>query len=257
MPLTREFMKNGDSPESAFGGTQFNTTRWSVVLLAGESRSEQSREALETLCRTYWTPLYAFIRRQGHTEEDARDLTQKFFALLLERKDLNAMDPLKGKFRTFLLTALSHFLSNERDHARAAKRGGGKELIPLNELETERGFEAAPTPELSPDRVFDQRWAMMILQRALENLRTEQIQAGRVEHFEELRNYLTDDPEEGEYATIASRIGITTQALAVRVHRLRQRFRELVRAQVAQTVVSPLDLEQEMRHLFEALSDSL
>ncbi len=251
-------MKNGDSSGAVpFGGGQFNTTHWSVVLLAGESRSAQSREALETLCRTYWTPLYAFIRRQGHSEEDARDLTQKFFAFLLEREDLSTMDPLKGKFRTFLLTALTHFLSNERDYARAAKRGGGRELIPLHELESEQGLGAAPSPQLAPDRVFDQRWAMMILQRALEELRTEQGQARKVEQFDQLRNYLTDDPEEGEYAGLAERWGITTQALAVRVHRLRQRFRELVRAQVAQTVASPLDLEQEMRHLFEALSDSL
>lgn len=249
-------MKNPESLETAsIGGGQFNTTHWSVVLLAGESRSAQSREALETLCRTYWSPLYAFTRRQGHSEEDARDLTQKFLAFLLERDDIAAIDPHKGKFRTFLLTALTHFLSNERDYARAAKRGGGRQLIPLEELESERGFVAAP-PQLSPDRVFDQRWAMTIVERALEHLRTEQVQAGKGEQFEQFRNYLTQDPDEGEYAAVATRLGITSQSLAVRVHRMRQRFRELVRAEVAQTVASPLELEQEMRHLFEALSDS-
>jgi RNA polymerase sigma factor (sigma-70 family) len=250
-------MKERESFETQrFGGGQFNTTHWSVVLLAGESHDSHSREALETLCRTYWRPLYVFIRRQGHSEEDARDLTQKFFAVLLERNDLGAMDPHKGKFRTFLLTALTHFLSNERDYARAAKRGGGRELIPLDELESERGAPAAPAPQLSPDRLFDQRWAMTILERALEQLRLEQSQAGKAEQFDQLRGYLTDDPDEGEYAAVATRLGINSQALAVRVHRMRHRFRELVRAEVAQTVASPLELEQEMRHLFEALSDS-
>jgi DNA-directed RNA polymerase specialized sigma24 family protein len=185
-------MKESESFETQpFGGGQFNTTHWSVVLLAGESHSSLSREALETLCKTYWRPLYVFIRRQGHSEDDARDLTQEFFAVLLERNDLGAIDPHKGKFRTFLLTALSHFLSNERDYARAAKRGGGRELISLDELESERGSLAAPAPELSPDRLFDHRWAITILERALNHLRLEQLQAGKGEQFDELRGYLS------------------------------------------------------------------
>lgn len=239
-----------------FSGERFNTTHWSVVLLAGKTQSLQSREALETLCRTYWCPLYAFIRRRGHREEDARDLTQKFFASLLERNNLRRLDAQKGKFRSFLLTALTHFLANEFDYATAAKRGGGCEILALDELEAERSYLTPSSPELSPDRLFDQRWALAILGQALTRLEAEQVQAGKGNQFELLKGYLTDDPGEGEYASVAKRLGITSQALAVRVHRLRQRFRQLVRAEVGQTVSSPFALEEEMRHLFEALSDS-
>lgn len=239
----------------AYSG-QFNTTHWSVVLLAGEAQSPESRDALETLCRTYWRPLYAFVRRKGHSEEDARDLTQKFFAFILERNDLGSVDARKGKFRTFLLTSLAHFLSNERDYAGAAKRGGGRELIPIEELEAEGGYPVPAAPQLSPDRLFDQRWAVTILERALAQLEKEQLQAGKAASFEVLKSYLTEDPEPGEYASTATRLDITPQALAVRVHRLRQRFRELVRAEVAQTVTSPFELDQEMQHLFQALSDT-
>ena len=231
----------------------FNTTHWSVVLLAGQSQSPQSDEALEKLCRMYWPPLYVFIRRRGYAEEDARDLTQEFFRLLLQRHDFGAVDPGKGKFRTFLLTSLSHFLSNQRDLAKALKRGGGQNLISLDELDAERAHVELSSG-LSPDKLFDVHWAMTVLEHALAQLQQELAAAGRDTQFTELKPYLTDDPDEGDYSAAATRLGVPRQTVAVLVHRLRRRYRELVRTEVAQTVSSPLELEQEMRHLFEALA---
>jgi RNA polymerase sigma factor (sigma-70 family) len=233
---------------------QFNTTHWSVVLLAGKQVSPQSAEALEKLCQTYWPPLYSFIRRQGYRPEDAQDLTQAFFTRLLERHDLDAVDPCKGKFRTFLLTSLTHFLSNERDHANAAKRGGGKAILSLDELRSEQSYQADPASDLSPDKLFDLRWAMTVLEQALTGLRREMEAAGKGGQFEQLKSFLTDEPAEGEYGTVAERLGTSRETLAVTVHRMRRRYQELVRAEVAQTVTNPLDLDAEMQHLFEALS---
>jgi RNA polymerase sigma-70 factor (ECF subfamily) len=225
------------------------------VLLAGQNQSAQGAEALEKLCRTYWPPLYAFIRRQGYCPEDAQDLTQKFFASLLERNDFGTVDPRKGKFRTFLLTALTHFLSNERDHAQAAKRGGGQQVISLNALESERWYLAEPTVSVSPDKLFDLRWARTVLEEGLRHLQAEIAAEGKSRQFAELKSYLTDEPGEGEYAAAAARLGMTSQAVAVVVHRLRHRYRELVRDEVAQTLASPLDVEEEMRHLYQALTE--
>ena len=231
----------------------FNTTHWSVVLLAGQGQSPESAEALEKLCRIYWPPMYAFIRSRGHRQEDAQDLTQEFFRLLLERHDFDAVDPRKGKFRTFLLSALSHFLSNQRDRTTALKRGGGKPLISLDELQAE-SCRVEPASGLSPDKLFDVRWATTVLERALIELEQELTAAGRAGQLGELRHFLTDDPDDGDYASAAARLGIPRQTVAVLVHRLRRRYRELVRAEVAQTVSNPLELEQEMRHLFQALT---
>jgi RNA polymerase sigma-70 factor (ECF subfamily) len=241
-----------DAPR--FSPRQFNTTHWSVVLLAGSELSPQSAEALEKLCQTYWPPLYSFIRRQGHSQEDAQDLTQKFFARILEKRDLEAVDPRKGKFRTFLLTALTHFLANERDYAKAAKRGGGKTVVSLDELRSEQAYRAEPVSELSPDKLFDRRWAMTVLDQALTALKRELEEAGKGSHFEQLKPFLTEEPAEGHYAAIGERLGASRETVAVTVHRLRRRYHELVRAEVAQTVASPRELEDELRHLFAALS---
>jgi RNA polymerase sigma factor (sigma-70 family) len=236
------------------GNGWFNTTHWSVVLLAGKEQTPQGEAALEHLCRTYWHPLYVFIRRQGYNPEDAQDLTQQFFARLLERNDFGEVDPHKGRFRTFLLTSLTHFLSNERDRVQAAKRGGGRKIISLDEIQAGEFYRFEPASELSPDKLFDQRWAMVVLEQALHRLREELAAGGKAAQFEELKPYLTEEPGEGEYAKVAARVGQTPQAVAVTVYRLRQRYRELVRAEVAQTVSSPLELEREMRHLLEALN---
>jgi DNA-directed RNA polymerase specialized sigma24 family protein len=240
--------------ESAHAG-QFNTTHWSVVLLAGKTESAQSAEALEKLCRTYWPPLYSFIRRRGYRPEDAQDLTQKFFALLLQRRDFGTADPRKGKFRTFLLTALTHFLANERDWAEAAKRGGGKAVISLNALESEQGYLAETPMNDSPDKSFDARWAATVLDKAFGDLQSEMQKGGKTKFFEQTKIYLTNEPGAGDYAASAARLQMTSQALAVAIHRLRQRYRELVRAEVAQTVTTALEVEEEMRHLYRALTE--
>ena len=242
------------SGATAATGRRFDTTHWSVITLAGDARSPQSAAALEKLCRTYWPPLYAFIRRQGHTEEDAQDLTQEFFARLLERNEFESVDPRKGKFRTFLLAALTHFLSNQRDRDRAAKRGGGQKIISLDEIKSEQLRHLEPASDLSPDKLFDARWAMTVLEQALTELRCELSANGKSAHFDELKGFLTADPGNRDYSVAATRLGATPQSVAVTVYRLRQRYRELVRAEVAHTVCSPLEVDEEMRHLLEALS---
>ncbi len=238
----------------AIGKPVFATTHWSVVLQAGESHSAQGSVALEKLCRTYWYPLYAFILRQGRTEADAKDLTQQFFARLLERNDFQAVDARKGKFRTFLLASLTHFLSNQRDYMQAAKRGGGRTMISLDSITEEQWHRLEPATDLSPDKLFDQRWAMTLLEQAVSQLREEMVAASKAEQFEQVKTFLTNEPQEGEYAAVAERLGSTSQSVAVAVHRLRQRYRDLVRVEVAHTVSSPLEVEEEMRHLFAALN---
>jgi len=222
--------------------------------MAGSSQSPQSRAALERLCRAYWTPLHAFICRQGYTETDAQDLTQEFFARLLARNDFETVDPRKGKFRTFLLASLTNFLSNQRDRARAAKRGGGQKILSLDEIQANEWREMEPASDMSPDKLFDVRWATAVLEQALGALRQEMIDEGRGAQFEALKAYLTEEPGEGEYAAVAARWEMTRQGVAVTVYRLRQRYRELVREEVAQTVSTPAEAEEEMRHLLEALS---
>jgi RNA polymerase sigma-70 factor (ECF subfamily) len=234
-------------------GRSFNTTRWNVVSLAGDTPSPQSAVALEKLCLTYWPPLYAFIRRKGYVEEDARDLTQEFFARLLERNEFRFVDASKGKFRTFLLSALMHFLSNQRDRAQAAKRGGGQLIISLEEIKTEQWRHLEPASNLTPDKLFDQRWAMTVLDQALKSLSQEMADEGRAAQFDKLKPFLTDDAADGEYETIAAELGAKAKSVAVMVFRLRQRYRELVRAEVAQTLCNPMDLDEEMGHLRRAL----
>src|SRR5438046_1553416 len=204
-------MNEPEHPGSVFATpSQFNTTHWSVVLLAGKAQSPLSSAALEKLCRTYWHPLYAFARRKGCAEEDAKDLTQQFFARLLERNDFASVDPHKGKFRTFLLTSFTHFLCNENDRARAAKRGGGQTMFSLDAMRSDQLEDFAAHAELAPDRVFDLRWAMTVMEQALARLRNELAAAGKGEQFEHLKKFLTEDPGDGEYASVAQRLGMPT-----------------------------------------------
>jgi RNA polymerase sigma factor (sigma-70 family) len=238
-------------PESA---GQFSTTRWSVVLLAGREMSPESEAALEKLCRAYWRPVCAFARRKGWQEEDAKDLTQQFFASLLERKDFSGLDPRKGKFRTFLLSAFTHFLANEYDRATAQKRGGGRMILSLDQFLPDELGRVSPATDVPPDTLYDVRWAQTILQAALRQLKEEMSQADKQRQFDELKHFLTANAAPGEYAAVAQRLGVEASAAPVMVHRLRQRYRELVRAEVAQTVSSPLELEEEMRYLFAVLN---
>jgi DNA-directed RNA polymerase specialized sigma24 family protein len=248
-------MHNPEADNQAGGGNgQFNTTHWSVVLLAGQQPSAQSAAALESLCRAYWQPVYVFARRKGCKEEDAKDLTQHFFYNLLERNDFSGLDPRKGKFRTFLLTAFTHFLANEYDRANAHKRGGGKIIVSLDELPNEESGLMDLAAEPSAVKMFDLRWARSVVKQALESLKQEMGVSGKQGQFDALKIFLTVEAAEGDYAKAAQQLGVADASVAVLVHRMRQRYRQLVRAQVAQTITSPAELEEEMRHLFEVLN---
>ena len=232
---------------------KFLPTRWSVVLAAG-GKSTAARSALETLCQTYWLPIYAFVRREGHNPEDAQDLTQAFFARLLEKKDLEAVHPSKGRFRSYLLASLKHFLANEWDKARAQKRGGGERLISIDTLEAEGKHNAELADSLSAEKLFDRRWALTLLERVLARLREEHLANGKAEQFHELKSTLTGERAEISYAEMAQRLGMSEGAVKTAVHRLRQRYRELIRSEIAETVASPDQVKDEMRSLFAALS---
>ena len=232
----------------------FALTHWSVVLAAGSSDSVQARDALEKLCRTYWSPIYAFIRRQGHTPHDAQDLTQEFFARLLERRDFAAADPSKGRFRSFLLASLKHFLANEWDKARAQKRGGGKSLIPIDAANAESSCGFEPADNSTAENIFERRWALTLLDQVLRRLRDEYVRDGKQRVFEQLKGTLTEESRSVRYAQIAASLGTSEGAVKVAVHRLRQRYRELLRAEIAQTVASADEVEDEIRNLFAALS---
>jgi RNA polymerase sigma factor (sigma-70 family) len=243
--------------ESETGGraATFCTTHWSVVLQAGGPDSPQAAEALEWLCRAYWYPLYAYVRRQGHPFADAQDLTQEFFARLLERPFLQSADRNRGRFRTFLLTSLKHFLINEWKQANRQKRGGGHPLLSLDAERTETRFLAEPADERTPEKAFERQWAMVVLARVLDQLQAEFAVAGRVPVFAELKSFLTGDDRECSYAEIARRLEMTEGNLKVTVHRLRHRYRELLRKEVSLTVEDPEAIDEEIRELIAALSD--
>jgi DNA-directed RNA polymerase specialized sigma24 family protein len=242
------------STESQAHGAVFTNTHWSVVLAAGQGDTSQSAAALEKLCRTYWYPLYAYVRRQGQVPHDAQDLTQEFFARLLAGNYLQTVAREKGKFRSFLLAAMNHFLCDQRDRANAAKRGGGKVLILLDEEEAEGRYRADTSTPLSPDMIFEKRWATTLLQQAFEKLRQEFAASGKAEKFERLKVFLEDGTEPGDYAKLGSELGMAANTVAAAVHRLRERYRELVRAEIANTVARPEEIQEEMRHLFAAFS---
>ena len=233
-------------------GAVFATTRWTVVLKAGRSRSADSRTALEKLCRTYWHPIYAFVRRRGYSAEDAQDLTQEFFARLLEKNWLDGVDPVKGRFRSFLLASVKHFLANEWDKARAKKRGGGQIPIPINvkTAESSCGFE--PADNMTAETIFERRWALTLLDQVLQRLREEYLHNGKGRLFEQLKPTLTEASRSVAYAEIARRLAMSEGAVKVAVHRLRQRYRELLRAEIADTVSGPEEVEEELRALFAA-----
>src|SRR2546428_10526710 len=225
----------------------FATTHWSVVLTAGQCASPQAAEALEKLCRTYWYPLYAYVRRHGHSPHDAQDLTQGFFARLLEKNWVGVADRERGKFRSFLLSLLNHYLGDERDRANAAKRGGGKVLISLDEQTAENLLSQEPASCLSLEREFEKRWAAALLQQAMMRLREEFETTGKGRTFDQLKLFLEGEASSGDYAAMAAGLGMSANAIAVSVHRLRQRYRELVRLGVGHTVASPNAVEDEMR----------
>jgi RNA polymerase sigma-70 factor (ECF subfamily) len=238
------------SDDSGANAEAFATTHWSVVRLAGRLSSPAAESALEKLCRGYWYPVYAFVRRRGSGPHDAQDLTQEFFSRLLRKNTFADADPAKGRFRSFLLGALKHFLSDEWDKARAEKRGGHNETFSLDALEPEARFALEPATDLTPERIFDRRWGMTQLDQALRRLREEFKTAGKAPQFELLKPFLTSDAGPGGYDDVAAQLETSPQTVAVSVHRLRQRYREAVRAEVAHTVTSPDQIDEELRGLF-------
>jgi len=241
-------------PNSEAGRVLFATTHWSVVLAAAREHTPQSAAALERLCRIYWYPLYAYVRRRGQPPADAQDLTQEFFARLLAGNYLQTVAREKGKFRSFLLAAMNHFLSDQRDRANAAKRGGGRTLISLDEEEAEDRYRADISTPLSPDMIFEKRWATTLLEQAFEKLGQEFAASGKAERFERLKIFLEDGTEPGDYAKLGSELGMAANTVAAAVHRLRERYRELVRAEIAHTVAAPSDVNDEMQHLLAVLA---
>ena len=233
----------------------FVTTHWSVVLTAGRSDTTRARSALARLCQVYWYPLYAYVRRLGHSPHDAQDLTQEFFARLLGKNFLAGADESRGRFRSFLLAALKHFLANEWDKASAKKRGGGQIPISINLDETETSYGFEPADHTTAEKIFERRWALTLLAQVLRRLREEHVRDGREKLFEELKPTLTEASRSVRYAEIAVRLGTSEGAVKVAVHRLRQRYREVLRAEIADTVASPGEVEDELRKLFAALAD--
>jgi RNA polymerase sigma-70 factor (ECF subfamily) len=231
----------------------FATTHWSVVISAGHQSSPNAEEALEKLCRTYWYPLYAYVRRQGKSPEDAQDLTQAFFAWFLERSFLRQADRGRGRFRSFLMTSLNHFLAHERERAQALKRGGRQVHIPWDLAAAENRYHLEPSSDASPDKNFDQRWALALFHQALGRLRLEYANAGKHEMFEQLKTFLTNLAGDGGYEGVAARLGMAPGSIAVAVHRLRQRYGELVKEEIAHTVASPTEVQDELRYLIELI----
>jgi RNA polymerase sigma factor (sigma-70 family) len=240
--------------ESHADGGQFNTTHWSVVLLAGESQAPQAEAALDTLCRTYWYPLYAYVRRRGHSPEDAQDLTQEFFARLFEKKYLKLATQERGKFRSFLLKSLQHFLVNEWVRGQAQKRGGGQKLLSLDEETVERLYLQEPSDDVSAESLYDKRWAVALVDRAMSRLGVDYAAAGKREFFEKLKPLLLSEGSAEAYCELAGPLGISEGAVKVAAHRLRLRFREAVRLEIAQTVATPAEVDEELRCLMSALS---
>jgi len=250
-PLPASRHSKPKSPDTA---DYFATTHWSVILDARGADTSVAREALEKLCRAYWYPLYAYIRRQGRDAPDAQDLTQEFFARLLEKHFLEEVDRGKGRFRSFLLGSLKHFLANDWDRRRAQKRGGGVLHISIDGQVAESRYGLEPRHDQTPDKLFERRWALTLLDQVLTRLREEFVAAGKGEQFDQLKVVLTSDKRSIPYATLGAQVGLSEGAIKVAVHRLRQRYREVLRAEIAATVASPAEVEEELRHLFTVLA---
>jgi RNA polymerase sigma factor (sigma-70 family) len=232
----------------------FCTTRWSVVLQAINPNSPEANAALERLCKEYWFPLYACVRRYGHGPDDARDLTQEFFARLLSKNSLRHADPQRGRFRTFLQTALTNFLATEWAKGKTQKRGGGLAVLSLDATEAEQRYVAEPADTLTPAKVFDQRWAATVLELAVQRLANEYDVAGKRGLFEALKNHIWGDSE-ASYAEIAGAHNMSEGAVKVAAHRLRERYRELLLAEVGRTVATPEEARDELRHLISIISE--
>jgi RNA polymerase sigma-70 factor (ECF subfamily) len=232
----------------------FATTRWTLVLAAGRRSAPHADVALEELCRTYWYPLYVYVRRHTATREDAEDLTQSFFARFLERNYLEKLSSEKGKFRAFLLAALKHFLANEWDHANRQKRGGGARPLSLDLQEADTRYQINLADNLSPDKLYDRAWAVTLLERVITRLRVESGQEGKAELFEQLKPFLMAGKGAIPYAEAATALRLSEGAVRVAVHRLRRRYRELLREEIGQTLSDPAQADEEIQALFSAFA---
>jgi RNA polymerase sigma-70 factor (ECF subfamily) len=242
------------SSQSSTPGDVFATTHWTVVLAAGQRRTPQSDTALEQLCRTYWFPLYAYVRRRGHAKADAEDLTQAFFTRFLEKNYLAGLSAERGRFRAFLLASLKHFLANEWDKSQAQKRGGGGIPLSLDWETADTKFQVAATSEPSPDKAFDREWALALLAKVIERLQSECVTDGKAKLFEQLKTFLMAGKGESAQGEVARTLGMEEGAVRVAVHRLRKRYRALLRDEISQTLADESQVDEEMRALFGAFS---
>ncbi len=232
---------------------RFDTTRWSMVLAARDGSDETARRALSSLCEAYWVPIYAYVRRRGHGPDDAADLTQGYFALLLEKNFLADVRPELGRFRSFLLKSVQHFLSNERDRATALKRGGARPSFSLSSVDSEGHLAFEPRDDQTPEVVFERQWALTLLERAMARLTRDATEKGRAPQFEVLKEFLTEAGPQRSYRDVAAQLKSNEVAVKVAVHRLRRRYGEALRAEILETVTAPGDVDGELRHLFAAL----
>jgi RNA polymerase sigma factor (sigma-70 family) len=244
-------MTNGQTMHTLWESSQFPTTRWTLVLSAGDPQRKDARSALASLCENYWYPLYAYLRRRGYPADQAQDLTQEFFMRVLEGRYLDRADPEKGRFRSFILTSLRFFVADQEDRERAHKRGGT--VMPLEFSSGEERYQREPAHDQTPERIFERRWALSVLDRVVERLRAEFVQHGRPEHFERLKVFLLGQSD-APYSKLAREMNTSEGALKVAIHRLRKRYRELFRQEIADTVADPAEVESELRYLAAVLT---
>lgn len=245
-------MTNGETMHTLPGAPQFPATRWTLVVAAGNPQRKEARDALVSLCESYWYPLYAYLRRCGHPADQAQDFTQEFFVRILEGRYLHRADPEKGRFRSFILTSLKFFVADMQDRDRAQKRGGGA-VVPFEFSSGEERYQREPAHDETPERIFERRWALSVIARVLDKLRDEYIQHGRLEHFEWLKVFLLGQSD-APYAALARDMNMSEGALKVAVHRLRKRYRDLFRQEIADTVADPAEVEPELRYLAAVLT---
>ena len=245
---------NPSSRAAAGPSGAFATTHWTIVVAAAHAGTGEAGPAMAELCETYWYPVYLFIRRQTGDADAALDLTQGFFARLLEKRDLAGVDRARGRFRSWLVAAVKNYMSNERDRARAGKRGGGRRPLSIDAADAESRYRLEPAHDLTPERVFERRWALTLLDRVLSALRAESHAEGKTALFEALKDCLGGRPGESRYREAATRLGMAEGAVRMAAHRLRRRYRELLREQIAQTVETPEQIDEEIAFLFKAVS---
>lgn len=244
-----------DSPKQPRpSAARFATTHWSVIITAGQASTTRSEDALEHLCRTYWPPVYSYLRRQGHSVHESQDLTQGFFARFLEKNYLQNVQPAKGKFRSYLLGAVKHFVSNERDRAQAKKRGGGQPILSLDFERAEGQYGIEPSDSTTAEKIFDRCWALALLDRVLSRLQEENEARGKAKTFEHLKVFITKGTSTESYQDVAEKLETTTGAVKVAAHRLRHRYREILKEEVSGTVENEAEIDEELRYLLEAVS---